>query len=105
MRRGQRLDGALFLLVAAENGLGRDRLGLVAGRRLGSAAERNRLRRLLREAYRTARRLATPGCDLVILPRRELLLRPFREIQHELRARLRRLASRLAARAGARSGD
>jgi ribonuclease P protein component len=92
-----RLEGALFLLVAAPNGLERDRLGLVAGRRQGPAAQRNRLRRLLREAFRTARRREAIGCDLVILPRPELLGTPYREIQHELRRRLRRLGARLVA--------
>jgi len=105
LRRGLRLEGALFLLVAAPNSLGRDRLGLVAGRRQGTAAARNRLRRLVREAFRTAERGEASGCDLVILPRPELLRSPFREIQHELRQRLRRLAARLAARSSPHPHD
>jgi ribonuclease P protein component len=97
LRRGLRLEGSLFLLVAAPNGLGRDRLGLVAGRRQGTAVQRNRLKRLVREAFRGARRSERSGCDLVVLPRPELLLSPLREIQHELRQRLRRLDARLVA--------
>jgi large subunit ribosomal protein L34 len=42
-RRGLRLDGPLFLLLAVENQAGYGRLGLVASRRLGGAVARNRV--------------------------------------------------------------
>jgi len=51
-KRGARLDGRLFLLVAAPNGRAFDRLGLAVSRRIGGAVERNRARRLLREMMR-----------------------------------------------------
>ena len=51
----------LYLLV---NGLGRTRLGISAPRGL-RATERNRLRRLFREAYRGLAARVKPGVDIV----------------------------------------
>ena len=45
------------------------RFALVVGRRWGDAPVRNRVRRLLRESFRTARPDLPPGFDLVLLPR------------------------------------
>ena len=45
------------------------RYALIVGRRWGDAVTRNRHRRLLREAFRTARPRLPPGFDLALLPR------------------------------------
>lgn len=57
----------LVLLKAAPNGLERNRYGFVAGKRIGNAVVRNRVKRLLREIAR-----ATPtvsGWDIVLIAR------------------------------------
>jgi ribonuclease P protein component len=89
-RRGQRFDGALFVLVAAANDAGHDRLGLAVSRRVGGAVTRNRVRRLLREIFRNLERGARPGADLVILGKPELARSSLEEIGRELHARVRR---------------
>jgi ribonuclease P protein component len=88
---GRRLEGRLFLLVAAPNGRPFDRLGLAVSRRVGGAVERNRARRLLRESFR---RLDIPpgaGVDLVVVARAELAGSGQSEVDLELRERVRRL--------------
>lgn len=62
-------DGNLVIYLC-RNGLDVTRLGLAVGRKLGQAVTRNRIKRLLREAFR--RRsigLATPGLDLICRPK------------------------------------
>jgi ribonuclease P protein component len=60
-------DGRLVVYARA-NGLGRTRLGLSVGRRLGGAVQRNRIKRLLREAFRRLRADLPAGYDVVIVP-------------------------------------
>ena len=69
-------DGATFHLGeisvrALPNGLTHSRLGLSVGRRHGGAVRRNRMKRLLREAYRLNRQMLRVPCDIVIVPSRQ----------------------------------
>jgi ribonuclease P protein component len=90
-KRGVRLGGRFFLLVVAPNGARRDRLGLAVSRRVGSAVERNRARRLLRESFRRTRRPGARGLDLVVVAHRDLAACGQAEVDRELRERFRRI--------------
>lgn len=60
------------LLLARHNELGRPRLGLViAKKQVKLATRRNRLKRLIRESFRT-RQQQLPALDVVVLVRRGL---------------------------------
>ncbi len=93
-KRGARIDGPLFLLVAAPNGHAFDRLGLAVSRRVGGAVERNRARRLLREGFRRLERAGSPGFDLVVVARAPLARRGQAEVDRELRERLQSIRRR-----------
>lgn len=97
-RLGIRLDGPLFLMVAAANGRPYSRLGLAASRKVGGAVARNRAKRVLRESFRHLKTL--PGFDLVLIPKPEILECTQPEVEREYRDRLRRLAARGAGRRG-----
>jgi ribonuclease P protein component len=97
------VDGPLLSLVACDNDLGYDRLGLAASRKLGGAVARNRAKRLLREAFRRHKRPPACGVDLVALPRPALLERRQAEVDREYTELLRRLAARRGTR-GRRPG-
>jgi ribonuclease P protein component len=101
-KRGRRLGGRLFLIVATPNQVGRDRLGLAVSRRTGNAAERNRARRLLRESFRRIAREDDAGLDLVIVAHRAIAACRQAEVDSELRDRYRRLEPRGAAPAARR---
>ena len=45
------------------------RLGLVTSRKLGSAVERNRLKRRLREIFRLSKHDLSPAIDVIFVPR------------------------------------
>jgi ribonuclease P protein component len=62
-------DGWL-VVYACENELPHSRLGMSVSRKVGKATQRNRLRRLYREAFRLARQDLPTGLDLVLIPRR-----------------------------------
>src|SRR5262245_57835877 len=63
------------------------RFALVVGRKWGDAPVRNRVRRLLRESFRTARPELPAGFDFVLLPRRPLQSLKMQSVRaHLLRA-------------------
>jgi ribonuclease P protein component len=50
------------------NGLDHSRLGMLVGKRQGNAVRRARIKRLLRECFRTRRTELPMPCDVVIVP-------------------------------------
>ncbi|HEU5115939.1 MAG TPA: ribonuclease P protein component, partial [Isosphaeraceae bacterium] len=68
--RKRSASDAFLIIYAVENGLEFTRLGLSVGRRkIRKAHDRNRFKRLLREAFRLSRHSLPPGVDLVVVPR------------------------------------
>ena len=61
-----------MVLYAAENGTDCTRVGIVAGRWIGNAVARNRVKRRVREAVRERYAGIAPGYDLVWLARQDL---------------------------------
>lgn len=64
---GQTFRGRLLLLNVAPNGLPHNRYGVVAGKKLGGAVVRNRVRRLFREAVRATNAGLNSGWDVVLV--------------------------------------
>lgn len=67
-RRCSASDGLILVYVAAST-LDHPRIGLSVSRKVGGAVERNRWKRLLREAFRQSRQALPAGIDLIVIPR------------------------------------
>ena len=60
------------------------RVGLTAGKVLGPAHERNRIKRRMREALRRHLDLLPEDCDLILHPRRAVLALEFTKLEAEV---------------------
>ena len=60
------------------------RVGLTAGKVLGKAHERNRIKRRMREALRRHVDLLPTGCDLILHPRRTVIAMDFAKLEAEI---------------------
>ncbi|MFQ5491000.1 MAG: ribonuclease P protein component [Phycisphaerae bacterium] len=58
-----------LVIYAVENGSDITRLGVKVGKRMGGAVTRSRIRRRLREAFRTQQHGLPRGLDVVCIPR------------------------------------
>lgn len=87
-----------YLIVYARcNGSSHNRIGLsVAKKKFPKATQRNRIRRLLREAYRLSKLDLPTGLDLILIPRDPKIVYTFTALQESLLKLLPTVAKRLA---------
>ena len=93
-QQGEKLGDRLLLLFMLPNELGRSRVGVTVSRKHGKAVRRNRLKRLLKEAFRLSQHELPRGFDYVLIPRP----RPEPAHLQEFQRSLKHLAARLARR-------
>ena len=93
--RRLRASDRVLLVFADDNPEGGTRVGLSVSRKHGNAVRRQRLKRLLREAYRLEQHEIPEGLDLILIPSvdsgaglteyRQSLLRLTRRLHNRLR--------------------
>jgi len=89
-RTGKSYAHPLVVLVAQASESPKVRVGVTAGRSVGGAVQRNKAKRLLREAMRPLLPDLLPGWDLILIARPALLPTSLQEIRRVLKSLLRR---------------
>lgn len=68
MRAGSKISGSHILIYYQARNSEKTRLGITVSKKFGKAHERNRFKRVIREAFRTCQRELPRGLDLNVLP-------------------------------------
>ena len=82
--RGVSTAGRHLVLYCRRNRLGYNRLGLTVSAKLAGAVQRNRIKRLFREAYRLNEDKFADGIDLVLVARARAVGATYQEIEKSL---------------------
>jgi ribonuclease P protein component len=68
---GRRIHTPHFLIVVQPNALENTRLGITVTKKVGTAVQRNRIKRVVREVFRRNRALFPKGHDVVFIAKRD----------------------------------
>ena len=89
--RGKSLAAPALVTYALKNRAGRCRYGITASKKVGNAVERNRCRRVIREAFRTLDEPMRGNWDIVFVARGKTKHVTSTQVQQVMRAQLKNL--------------
>ena len=90
-RRGKSAGSATVVLYQRPNRLGRNRVGITTGAKLGKAVVRNKMRRRVREIMRLHAGELRVGHDLVVVVRHQATQRDYWKMDRDLMKCLEKL--------------
>ena len=79
--KGRNAASPYFAVYCRRTGRPYSRLGLTTGVKLGNAVKRNRVRRRMRELYRTNESKLRPGYDIVMVARTRAIFARYRDLE------------------------
>jgi ribonuclease P protein component len=88
---GGRASGRYLTVLGRRNEHGRDRLGIIASKRVGGAVQRNRAKRRIREIFRTIEITGSGPMDVVVIARPDTVTAPFAALTADFHAALKKL--------------
>jgi ribonuclease P protein component len=87
---GRRTSTGLFNLLICRSETADSRIGIVVGRRFGTAVRRNRAKRRFRELARAVGQQLSAGYSVLVFPKRDAMGLPFESLKQAWCAALRR---------------
>ena len=85
-RAGAKIPAAFCILYVLRNREASNRLGVTVSRKVGNAVVRNRIKRCIREIFRTNQRTIPPHYDLVVNVKRSAATAPYPQLRDDFLA-------------------
>lgn len=82
--RGKSKGSKYVVVLYRKNNLDYSRFAYVASKKVGNSVQRNRSRRLMREAYRTMNRQIKPGYDVIFVARNTINCAKCNDVQRSM---------------------
>lgn len=89
--RGKSCKSPALVVYSLKNRAGICRIGITTSKKLGGAVERNRCRRIIKEAYRRLSPECSGGWDIVFVARFKTLRLKSTDVEQAMRSQLRQL--------------
>ena len=83
--RGKKYHTDHFIVVIMEKLVGPTRLGITASRKVGGAVQRNRVKRLLREIFRSSYPCVRPRTDFSIIAKKGSTTLSYEQVLAEIK--------------------
>ena len=90
-QRGKSAVSPYFAIYCRRTGRPESRLGITTGVKLGHAVQRNRVRRRIRELYRTNEEKFVSGYDIVVVARTRAVFSRYSELERSFLQLMRKL--------------
>ncbi|NLL61208.1 MAG: ribonuclease P protein component [Candidatus Atribacteria bacterium] len=81
---GNKILGKNIVLHVLSTQQENNKVGIIVKKSIGNAVQRNKIRRRLREIWRQQNKVLSPGYDMVIVARKEIISATFAEIEQEI---------------------
>jgi len=82
-KQGKRYRGKYFILIYIFSDLSFSRMAVVAGKKMGNAVKRNKIKRRMRELFRQHKSLLVTPLDMIFLPQKEIHEASWQELQKD----------------------
>lgn len=79
--KGRSFANHALIILVAKNDRYKGKVGFAAGKKLGGAVIRNRVKRLMREAYRLNKNSLRRDCGIILVGRKFLVNAKFKDAQ------------------------
>ena len=89
--KGKSAVSPYFAVYCRKNRREFSRLGITTGVKLGNAVKRNRVRRRIRELYRTNESRLLPGYDIVVVARTRAIFAQYSDLNHSFLKLMKKL--------------
>ena len=79
--RGKSRANPMLIMYVHENGMDYNRIGISVNKKVGKSVVRNRVKRLIKEAYRKYADTVRKGYDLIVVARKDTANTEYRDIE------------------------